>query len=64
VLWFESNFERIVELVLGHGCESDVLWVREVLQWGTVNISKKLSDLSNTVRAVVEEEYLVTIWRA
>lgn len=61
VLWLESNLERVVELVLGHGGESDVLGVWEVFEWRTVNIAEKLGDFSDTVRSVVEEEYLIAI---
>jgi hypothetical protein len=61
VLWLEGDRERIVEFVLGHCSKSDVLGVGEVLQWRTVNVSKQLSDLSDTVGSVIEEKDLVTI---
>lgn len=61
VLGLESNREGVIELVLGHGGEVDVLWVWEVLQWRTIEVSEQLSDLSDTVRSVVEEEYFVAI---
>jgi hypothetical protein len=61
MLRLEGNLEWVIELVLCHGCESDVLWVWEVLQWRAISISEKLGDLSDAVRSVVEEENLVTI---
>jgi hypothetical protein len=60
-LWLESNCKWIVEFVLGHGCKSDVLWIREIFQWRAVNVPKQLSDLSDTIGSVIEEEYLITI---
>jgi len=62
VLRLESNSEWIVELVLRHCCETNVLWVRKVRLWRCINTSEELCDFSNTVRAVVEEENLVAIY--
>jgi hypothetical protein len=61
MLGLEGNWEWVVELVLGHGSESDVFRVWEVLQWGTVEASKQLGDLSYTVGSVVEEENLIAL---
>jgi hypothetical protein len=61
VLWLEGDFEGVIELVLSHGCESDVLGVWEVGLGGSVDVSEELSDLTDSIGAVVEEEDLVTI---
>ena len=61
MLRLESNCEWVVELVLSHGSESDVLWVREFFQRRAVDAAKKLGDLSDTIRSVVEKEDLVAI---
>lgn len=61
VLWLEGDGEWVVELVLGHGSECDILWIFEVWLWRTVDIAEELSNLSDTIRAVVEEEDLITI---
>jgi hypothetical protein len=61
VLGLEGNWEWVIELVLSHGGESNVFGVWEVLQWGTVEISEQLSDLSYTVGSVVEEEDLIAL---
>jgi hypothetical protein len=61
VLGREGNGESVVGLVLGHGGNGDVLRVREVGSGGAVVVTQKLSDLTNTVRAVVEEEQGVVV---
>ena len=61
VLWLEGDLERVVEFVLCHCCEGDILWVREVGFGGSVDISEKLSDLTDSVGAVVKEEDLIAI---
>jgi hypothetical protein len=61
VLRLERNCERIIELVLGHGGKGDVVWVRESLQWRTINIAKELSDFSNAVGTIIEEKHLIAI---
>lgn len=61
VLRLECNWEWVVELVLCHGGESDVLWVGKVLPWGTVCVTEKLSDFSYAIRSVVEKENLVVV---
>lgn len=62
MLRLKSNCERVIKLVLSHGRKGDVLWIWEIFQRGAVDVSKKLSNLSDTVRPVVEEEYLITIY--
>jgi hypothetical protein len=49
VLWLEGNGERIAEFVLSHGCNSDILWVREVWLWRSVDITEKLRNFSHTI---------------
>jgi len=61
MLWPEGNLEGVVELVLSHGCNSDVLGVGKIWLRGAVDVSEQLSDLSHTIGPVVEEEYLVAI---
>ena len=56
VLGWEGNREGVVGLVLGHGSDGDVLGVREVRTRGSVVVTQQLGDLTDTVRAVVEEE--------
>ncbi len=55
VLRLETDLEGVVELVLSHRNESDVLWVGEIWQRRAVIISKELSDLAHTIGSVVEE---------
>jgi hypothetical protein len=64
MLWFKSDHEWVVELVLCHSCKGDVLWVWEFFQRRAVDVSKKLSDLSDTIRPVIEEENLVAIYKS
>lgn len=61
VLGLECDWEWVVELVLGHGGEGDVLWVGEVLQRRTVCVTEELGDFSDTIGSVVEEEDLVVV---
>lgn len=56
VLRREGNGESVVGLVLGHGGDVDVLGVGEVGLRGAVVITQELGNLTNTIRAVVEEE--------
>lgn len=58
----ESNGEGVVRLVLGHGGDGDVLGVGEVGAGRAVVVTQQLSDLTNTVRTVVEEEDGVVVW--
>jgi hypothetical protein len=61
VLRRESNGECVIGLVLGHGGEGDVLGVREVGTRGAVVVTQQLGNLTDTIRAVVEEEDGVVI---
>lgn len=61
VLGRESNGEGIVGLVLSHGGEVSVLGVREVRDDRAVEVTQELSDLTNTVGTVVEEEEGIVI---
>lgn len=61
MLGLVGDLEWVVDLVLGHGDQVD-LRVREVRPGGSVDISEKLGDLSDTVGSVVEEEDVVTIY--
>ena len=56
VLRGEGNRKGVVGLILGHGGEGDVLGVGEVGARGAVVVTQELSDLTDTVRTVVEEE--------
>lgn len=62
MLGLEGDGEGVVGLVLGHGGETDVLGVREVGSGGAVVVTQQLGHLTDTVRAVVEEEEGVVIW--
>lgn len=61
MLRLESDLEGVVELVLGHGREGDVLGIGEVWSGRTINVSKKLGDFSDTVGPVVEEKDLISL---
>jgi len=61
MLGLEGDLERIVELVLSHSGKSDVLWVWEIFSWGTIDVTEKLCDFSDTIGTVVEEENLIAI---
>src|SRR2546421_10503296 len=61
MLWWKGNGERVVGLVLSHGGDAVVLWVRKVRLRGAVNVSQQLGDLSYSVGAVVEKEQSVTV---
>jgi hypothetical protein len=61
VLGLESNLERIVDLVLGHGNKGFDLRVLEVGKRRSVDVAEKLGDLADTVGSVVEEEDSVVI---
>jgi hypothetical protein len=57
----EGDGESVVGLVLCHGGNGDVLRVGEIGSGGAVIVTQKLSDLTNTIRAVVEEEQGVVV---
>jgi len=61
VLGLESDLERIVNLVLGHGDKGLDLRVLEVGKRRSVDVAEKLGDLADTVGSVVEEEDSVVI---
>jgi hypothetical protein len=61
VLRGKGDREGVIGLVLGHGGDGDVLWVREIRARRAVVVTQQLSDLTDSVRAVVEEEESVTI---
>jgi hypothetical protein len=61
VLRLEGDGERVVKFVLSHGRDSNILWVREIFQWRTIDVSEQLGNFPNTIRSVVEEEYLIAI---
>ena len=61
VLGLESDLERIVDLVLGHGDKGLDLGVLEVGKRRSVDVAEKLGDLADTVGSVVEEEDSVVI---
>lgn len=63
VLGWESNGEGVVRLVLGHGCDLDVLGVREVGFRRAVVITQQLGDFTNTIGTVVEEEKSIIVCR-
>jgi hypothetical protein len=56
--------EGVVGLVAGHGGYVHVGGVREVGLGAAVLVADELSDLADTVGAVVEEEQGVVVWRA
>lgn len=56
VLRGEGNGECVVGLVLGHGGEGNVLGVGDVGTRGAVVVTQQLGNLTDTIRAVVEEE--------
>jgi hypothetical protein len=61
-LWLEGDIESVFGVVRGHGGEVNVLGVREVGLGRAVDITQQLSDFSNAVGTVVEEEDSVVIW--
>ena len=61
VLRREGNGESVVGLVLGHGGDMDVLGIGKVGLRGAVVITQELGNLTDTIRAVVEEEESVII---
>lgn len=63
VLRGEGNIEGVIGLVLSHGGEGDVLGVGEVRAGRTVVVTQELGDFTDTVRAVVEEEESIVIYR-
>lgn len=62
VLGREGNREGVVGLVPGHGGDVDVLGVREFGLGRAVVVTQQLSDLTDTVGTVVEEEESVAIY--
>jgi hypothetical protein len=58
----EGDRERVFDVVLSHGGDMDVLGVREVGLGGSVEVAHQLSDFTNSVGAVVEEEQSIAIW--
>jgi hypothetical protein len=58
----EGNIKGVVGLILSHSGEGDVLGIGEVGGRGTVVVTQELSDLTDTVRTVVEEEEGVVVY--
>lgn len=56
VLRWESDWEWVVGLVLGHGCDVNVLGIGEIGLGRAINISEKLRYFADSVGTVVEEE--------
>lgn len=63
VLGWESDWEWVVSLVLGHRCDMDVLGVGEIGFRRAIDISKKLGYFADSIGAVIEEEQGIVIWR-
>lgn len=61
VLWCKGDRKWIVELVLRHGRDMDILRIREIGLRRAVYVTKKLGHFADTIRAVVEEEQSVII---
>lgn len=61
LLWGECDGEGVIALILRHSSDAEVLWEIEVWEWGGVN-AEELGNLTNSVRAVIEEEEGVVIY--
>lgn len=62
MLGLEGNLEGVVELVLCHSRENEVLRVRKIRLGGSVDVAQKLGNLPDSVRTVIEEENFVIIY--